>query len=225
MHQYFYRSLEVHAVDRCRIRQIPAGSTVGWCWRGLSGGFRYHHEDPTAICRISWFEYASHIHLLAVVVLCLSCNCINCLLSCWELSVRLVRFELRLAPHSRGLRFFWVWGLATWQHFKLFCLGSTWQCHAVTCDNMRHHATWSWLSQVWSHMFQTAHRWAHFPPEELSWWKTALQNMLILNHERQDLRFKVWNLQNSDFLGYSGYSGSSHHWRLCLSNGHGDMII
>ena len=138
MHQYFYRSLEVHAVDRCRIRQIPAGSTVGWCWRGLSGGFRYHHEDPTAICRISWFEYASHIHLLAVVVLCLSCNCINCLLSCWELSVRLVRFELRLAPHSRGLRFFWVWGLATWQHFKLFCLGSTWQCHAVTCDNMRH---------------------------------------------------------------------------------------
>ncbi len=104
------------------------GSTVGGCWRGLSGGFRYHHEDPTAICRISWFEYASHTHLLAVVVLCLGCNCL--LSSCFEeLSVTLVRLELRLAPHSRGLRFFWVWGLATWQHFKLFRLGST---------------TWSW---------------------------------------------------------------------------------
>ncbi len=63
---------------------------------------------------------------------------------------------------------------------------------------MQWHAT-TWL-QVWSHLFQTAHRWAHFPPEELSWWKTALQNMLILSHERQDLRFKIWNLQSSDFL-------------------------
>jgi len=93
---------------------------------GLAGGFRYHHEDPTAICRISWFEYASHTHLLAVVVL----------------------FVLRLGPHSRGLRFFWVWGL------------------------------------VWSHLFQSAHRWTHFPPDELHWWVTGLQRMLVLSHER-----------------------------------------
>ena len=39
--------------------------------RGLAGGFRYHHEDPTAILRISWFEYASHTHLLCAVVLLL----------------------------------------------------------------------------------------------------------------------------------------------------------
>jgi len=116
---------------------------------GLSGGFRYHHEDPTAICRISWFEYASHTHLLAVVVL----------------------LELRLAPHSRGLRFFWVWGL------------------------------------VWSHMFQTAHRWAHFPPEELSWWKTALQNMLILSHERHMQHHQDFQKQ------------------FTILSGHADMIL
>lgn len=50
---------------------------------GLARGFRYHHEDPTAICRISWFEYASHTHLLAVVVLWLGMeelerNCTHC---------------------------------------------------------------------------------------------------------------------------------------------------
>mmetsp|Transcript_29295 Transcript_29295/g.65979 ORF Transcript_29295/g.65979 Transcript_29295/m.65979 type:complete len:447 (-) Transcript_29295:319-1659(-) len=93
---------------------------------GLAGGFRYHHEDPTAICRISWFEYASHTHLLAVVVL----------------------FVLRLGPTSRGLRYFWAWGL------------------------------------VWSHLFQSAHRWTHFQPEQLSWWKSALQSMLVLSHQR-----------------------------------------
>ncbi|CAK9002127.1 unnamed protein product [Durusdinium trenchii] len=93
---------------------------------GLAGGFRYHHEDPTAICRISWFEYASHTHLLAIPIL----------------------LVLRLGLPSRGLRFFWIWGL------------------------------------VWSHLFQSAHRWTHFPPEQLSWWKRILQTVLVLTHER-----------------------------------------
>ncbi|CAJ1390577.1 unnamed protein product, partial [Effrenium voratum] len=92
---------------------------------GLAGGFRYHHEDPTAILRISWFEYASHTHLLCAVVL----------------------LALRLAPSSRGLRFFWVWGI------------------------------------VWSHVFQSAHRWAHWPPDALPGPVRALQTAgLVLTH-------------------------------------------
>ncbi|CAJ1436591.1 unnamed protein product [Effrenium voratum] len=94
---------------------------------GLAGGFRYHHEDPTAILRISWFEYASHTHLLCAVVL----------------------LALRLAPSSRGLRFFWVWGI------------------------------------VWSHVFQSAHRWAHWPPDALPGPVRALQTAgLVLTHSR-----------------------------------------
>jgi hypothetical protein len=34
----------------------------------LAHGFQHHHHDPTAIIRISWFEYVSHIHLLCPVV-------------------------------------------------------------------------------------------------------------------------------------------------------------
>merc|ERR1712046_217920 len=35
----------------------------------LARGFQFHHHDPTAIIRISWFEYVSHIHLLCPLIL------------------------------------------------------------------------------------------------------------------------------------------------------------
>eukprot|EP00438_Fugacium_kawagutii_P033575 Skav207001 [mRNA] locus=scaffold1299:78899:80498:- [translate_table: standard] len=39
-------------------------------------------------------------------------------------------------------------------------------------------------SEVWCHLFQSAHRWAHFPADQLPVWITALQGGLVLSHER-----------------------------------------
>jgi len=93
----------------------------------LARGFQYHHHDPTAIIRISWYEYVSHVHLL----------------------VPLVFLMLALSNASRVSRLFWFWG------------------------------------SVNVHVFQTAHRWAHFPPEMLPSWVKVLQaSGVVLTHER-----------------------------------------
>lgn len=93
----------------------------------LARGFQYHHHDPTAIIRISWYAYVSHIHLLSPLVTLL----------------------LILSKASRVQRLFWFWG------------------------------------NVNTHIFQTTHRWAHFPPEVLPLWIKALQSSgLFLTHER-----------------------------------------
>jgi len=94
---------------------------------GLARGFQFHHHDPTAIIRISWYEYVSHVHLLCPVVAAL----------------------LIFSDASRVQRLFWFWGA------------------------------------VFVHLFQTAHRWAHFPPEQLPWLVRLLQDSgLLLSHER-----------------------------------------
>mmetsp|Transcript_133369 Transcript_133369/g.297567 ORF Transcript_133369/g.297567 Transcript_133369/m.297567 type:complete len:445 (+) Transcript_133369:32-1366(+) len=59
----------------------------------LARGFQYHHHDPTAIIRISWFEYASHIHFL----------------------VPLIQVAVILSDASRLQRLFWFWG-GIWAH-------------------------------------------------------------------------------------------------------------
>eukprot|EP00438_Fugacium_kawagutii_P033574 Skav207000 [mRNA] locus=scaffold1299:71374:72381:- [translate_table: standard] len=38
--------------------------------------------------------------------------------------------------------------------------------------------------RVWCHLFQSAHRWSHFPADQLPVWITALQGGLVLSHER-----------------------------------------
>jgi len=94
---------------------------------GLAKGFQYHHHDPTAIIRISWYAYVSHVHLLCPVVAAL----------------------LLFSDASRVHRLFWFWG------------------------------------SVFVHLFQTTHRWAHFPPEQLPWVVRLLQDSrLLLTHER-----------------------------------------
>jgi len=94
---------------------------------GLARGFQFHHHDPTAIIRISWYAYVSHIHLLCPIVAAL----------------------LVLSDASRVQRLFWFWGA------------------------------------VYAHLFQTTHRWAHFPPEQLPWVVRSLQDGgLLLTHER-----------------------------------------
>jgi len=55
---------------------------------GLARGFQYHHFDPTAIIRISWYAYVSHIHLLVPVVL----------------------YVVHISEASRLQRLFWFWG-------------------------------------------------------------------------------------------------------------------
>eukprot|EP00928_Gymnodinium_smaydae_P020997 TRINITY_DN18146_c0_g1_i1.p1 TRINITY_DN18146_c0_g1~~TRINITY_DN18146_c0_g1_i1.p1 ORF type:complete len:473 (+),score=59.69 TRINITY_DN18146_c0_g1_i1:294-1712(+) len=54
----------------------------------LAKGFQYHHAYPTAIVRISWYAYASHIHLLGPIVALLAI----------------------LSDASRVQRLFWSWG-------------------------------------------------------------------------------------------------------------------
>jgi hypothetical protein len=72
---------------------------------GLARGFQYHHHDPTAIVRISWYAYVSHVHLLCPVVAAL----------------------LVLSDASRVQRLFWFWGAVfvhlfqtthRWAHFR-----------------------------------------------------------------------------------------------------------
>jgi hypothetical protein len=94
---------------------------------GLARGFQYHHHDPTAIIRITWYAYVSHVHLLAPLVAIL----------------------LFLSDASRVQRLFWFWG------------------------------------SVNVHAFQTAHRWAHFPPEALNGIILGLQDWgVLLTHEK-----------------------------------------
>lgn len=92
----------------------------------LAKGFQYHHHDPTAIIRISWYEYASHMHVLFPLIIAF----------------------IFLSDATRLQRLFWSWGA------------------------------------VWAHMFQTAHRWAHMPPETLPWVVRSLQSSgALLSHE------------------------------------------
>jgi len=56
----------------------------------LARGFQYHHDDPTAIVRISWYAYVSHIHVLVPVIACLTC----------------------FSGASRAQRLFWFFGAA-----------------------------------------------------------------------------------------------------------------
>lgn len=93
----------------------------------LARGFQFHHHDPTAIIRISWFEYVSHIHFLCP----------------------LIQTAVILSDASRLQRLFWFSGA------------------------------------VWSHLFQTAHRWAHMPPDSLPQIVRAMQSAgFLLSHER-----------------------------------------
>lgn len=94
---------------------------------GLARGFQYHHADPTAIIRITWYAYVSHVHLLAPLVAIL----------------------LFLSDASRIQRLFWFWG------------------------------------SVNVHAFQTAHRWAHMPPEALNGIVLGLQDWgILLTHDK-----------------------------------------
>lgn len=116
----------------------------------VARGFQYHHEDPTAIVRMSWYAYVSHVHLLCPLVAAL----------------------ILLSDASRVQRLFWFWG------------------------------------SVNVHLFQTTHRWAHFPPETLSWLVRTLQAWgLLLSQERH----------------------MSHHDDLesqfTILAGHGDLIL
>jgi len=86
---YFYMDLTsgvIHLILDYAPKTIPG---LGH----LANGFQYHHEDPTAIIRISWFEYASHIHLL-IPVICLA---------------------IFLSDATRMQRLFWAWG-GIWAH-------------------------------------------------------------------------------------------------------------
>uniref|UniRef100_A0A7S1M5F5 Lipid desaturase domain-containing protein n=1 Tax=Alexandrium catenella TaxID=2925 RepID=A0A7S1M5F5_ALECA len=93
----------------------------------LAKGFQHHHHDPTAIIRISWYAYVSHVHLLCPLIAAMLLFC----------------------DASRVQRLFWFWGA------------------------------------VFVHAFQTTHRWAHFPPEVLSWpVRFGQRSGLLLTHER-----------------------------------------
>mmetsp|Transcript_101282 Transcript_101282/g.285552 ORF Transcript_101282/g.285552 Transcript_101282/m.285552 type:complete len:444 (+) Transcript_101282:67-1398(+) len=59
----------------------------------LARGFQYHHDDPTAIIRISWYEYVSHVHVLFPLLL----------------------MALLLSDASPLQRLFWAWG-GLWAH-------------------------------------------------------------------------------------------------------------
>lgn len=71
----------------------------------LARGFQYHHFDPTAIIRISWYAYVSHVHLLCPLIAGL----------------------VLLSSASRVARLFWFWGAVfvhlfqtthRWAHFQ-----------------------------------------------------------------------------------------------------------
>jgi len=112
----------------------------------LAQGFQFHHEDPTAIIRISWYAYASHIHLL----------------------VPTIYLNVILSQASHMQRLFWFWG------------------------------------GFWAHMFQTAHRWAHFPPEQLSSLVLTLQSAgLLLSHERHMYHHQDLESQFSILSGHA----------------------
>jgi len=55
----------------------------------LARGFQYHHADPTAIIRISWYEYVSHIHMLCPLIIA----------------------AILISDASRLQRLFWFWGM------------------------------------------------------------------------------------------------------------------
>jgi len=112
----------------------------------LAKGFQFHHHDPTAIIRISWYAYASHIHFLCPVVL----------------------FNVWLGDGSRLLRLFWVWG------------------------------------GLWAHVFQTAHRWAHMPPEFVPRVVQTLQSVgLLLPSERHMLHHQDLESQFTILSGHT----------------------
>lgn len=114
----------------------------------LAKGFQFHHHDPTAIIRISWFEYVSHIHLLCP----------------------LIQVAVVLSDASRTQRLFWAW-----------------------CG-------------VWAHLFQTAHRWAHMPPETLSWVVRSLQSCgLLLSHKRHMSHHEDLDQQFTILSGHSDF--------------------
>lgn len=54
----------------------------------LARGFQYHHTDPTAIVRISWYAYVSHVHILCPIIALI----------------------IILAEVTRVHRLFWFWG-------------------------------------------------------------------------------------------------------------------
>jgi len=112
---------------------------------GVARGFQYHHFDPTAILRISWYEYASHIHLLSPLIAVLA-------------------YSFRA---SRVQRLFWFWGL------------------------------------IYAHLFQTAHRWAHLPKEQLPYIVLATQSWgLLLSHETHMHHHEDLDSQFSSFVGH-----------------------
>mmetsp|Transcript_61631 Transcript_61631/g.133434 ORF Transcript_61631/g.133434 Transcript_61631/m.133434 type:complete len:455 (-) Transcript_61631:191-1555(-) len=113
---------------------------------GLARGFQYHHYDPTAICRISWYAYVSHIHLLCPLIIVL----------------------VVLSQSSRIQRLFWVWGC------------------------------------IFAHLFQTTHRWAHFPPETLPWVVQLLQSSgILLSHSRHMSHHEDLEKQFTILTGHS----------------------
>jgi len=92
----------------------------------MAKGFQFHHHKPRAITVISWYEYASHIHPIGLV----------------------------LPP------IFWLFKPSS--AFQLFWFHAWWLAHG----------------------FQTAHRWAHFESDTLSWPARVLQGSgLLISHE------------------------------------------
>eukprot|EP00931_Biecheleriopsis_adriatica_P085532 TRINITY_DN6008_c0_g2_i1.p1 TRINITY_DN6008_c0_g2~~TRINITY_DN6008_c0_g2_i1.p1 ORF type:complete len:453 (+),score=19.13 TRINITY_DN6008_c0_g2_i1:64-1422(+) len=121
----------------------------------LAKGFQYHHDDPTAIIRISWFEYASHIHVL----------------------YPLIQAAVVLSSASRLQRYFWFWG------------------------------------GVWAHLFQSAHRWAHMPPDSLPWIVRTLQsNGLLLSHERHMSHHEDLEKQFTILSGHTDFIVDCMSW-------------
>lgn len=59
----------------------------------MAGGFQFHHYDPTAIIRISWFEYVSHVQFMCP----------------------LIEIAVILGNASRSLHLFWLFG-GMWAH-------------------------------------------------------------------------------------------------------------
>jgi len=59
----------------------------------IARGFQYHHDDPTGIIRITWYEYVSHIHFL----------------------IPLIYVAVYLSDASPAQRLFWGWG-GVWAH-------------------------------------------------------------------------------------------------------------
>eukprot|EP00931_Biecheleriopsis_adriatica_P085530 TRINITY_DN6008_c0_g1_i1.p1 TRINITY_DN6008_c0_g1~~TRINITY_DN6008_c0_g1_i1.p1 ORF type:complete len:451 (+),score=24.41 TRINITY_DN6008_c0_g1_i1:121-1473(+) len=121
----------------------------------LAKGFQYHHDDPTAIIRISWFEYASHIHFLCP----------------------LIQAAVVLSGASRLQRYFWFWGGA------------------------------------WAHLFQSAHRWAHMPPDTLPWIVRMMQDSgILLTHERHMRHHQDLEKQFTILSGHTDFIVDGMSW-------------